>query len=48
MDPEEVVERREIRSILSEQRPVKLVMDLQVNSCVAGPLSESPERMRSG
>jgi hypothetical protein len=42
MDPEEVDEKTEIGFIFSEQGPVKMVMDLQVNSCVAGPLSDFP------
>jgi hypothetical protein len=42
MDPKEVGERTGIGCILSEQGPVKMVIDLQVNSCVIGPLSDSP------
>jgi len=42
MDPEEVDDRKGIWSILSEHGPVKKVMELQVNSCVDGPLSDSP------
>lgn len=48
MLPEEVGGRTGIGNILSEQGLVKLVMDLQVNSRVSGPLLDSPGRMRSG
>jgi hypothetical protein len=42
MDPEKVGERIVIGAILSEQRSVNKVTDLQVISCVAGPLLDSP------
>jgi len=42
MDPEEVDERKGNVGILSEHGPVKIVMELQVNSCVEGSLSDSP------
>ena len=47
MDPEEVDERKGNVGILSEHGPVKIVMELQVNSCVEGSLSDSPGWVRS-